>query len=266
LKQNQTKNRNIVFRDFKQLTTKRLVHETLDEDKNLYVYKEEEDSINLFNDFTTSIQHNQKNDESKLISDFIYSSPYFADPRFVGEFLKRQNENGVMLFPLAGGLIKIRDDASHQRNLHFPSKLNKQSLQSNVSLLISIINEVGKKLGIDEEDMIEMKALNQLNDNFLLYLNWRKRQGFVLKMYDENGEENISYKEVSKKMIEFLSENKSQLEKVDENDNSQQAIDYILSILKVQVTSISQNDQTCSSIQLKTNNPFDLLIDEINWK
>jgi hypothetical protein len=181
---------------------------------NLYFFKEEkvEDEIKIVEDF------NQRCGlDSNDVAHFINSSAHFADPRFMGEFLKRQTDR----FLLAKQLVKIRDNATHQLNLHCSDKLKIDTVYDNISHLKCLIDEVADKLAVLHSDFVESKALVQLYRGIYEYQKWRKRQGFAINLSDDD------WYKTSKEMIEGLVEKKGILEPVDDEDNSQEALEYL---------------------------------------
>jgi len=187
---------------------------------NLYFFKEEkvEDEIKIVEDF-----NRRRGLDSNDVSNFINSSAHFADPRFIGEFLKRQTSQ----FLLAGNFVKIRDNASHQLNLHCPDKLKITALKSDIQNLNGLIKEVVYYLGVSHSDFVESKALVQLDHGIIEYHNWRKRQGFAINLSNDD------WYKTSKELIEELIEKNGILDPVDDQDNSQEALEYILSLLQI---------------------------------
>lgn len=245
-------NRNKVLRGLLEITNKNGVCPLEKEyfsNSSLYSFREEkiEKEIKIVEYFNSHCGVQNANEVSK----FINSGPHFADPRFIGEFLKRQ----VELFPLAKNLINIRDNASHQLNLHRPGNLTITTLNEDILHLKGLIDQVAKNLGVSHSAYDEVKALDQLYDGIQEYQKWRKRQRFAINFSDDK------WYKASKEMIDELIQKNGVLDPVDDEDNSQEALEYILSLLKIQNQSSSN---LLNSTETLSRNPFSLLQDIVD--
>jgi hypothetical protein len=181
---------------------------------------------------------------------FIKYSPYFSDPRFVGEFL-----NSMKIFKWASKLIEIRDHASHNLNLQKSETLTKSSLETDLDILKNLLDDVAEKLKVTKfKEFKEVKIFYQFLEIFPQYFSWRKRQYFACSNLLSN------HINVSQRFVEDLLDNKNSLSNTNEVDEdcSQQAMEDLLSHI-IHVLPMPKSDSiSTQSIQNEVHEDFQI--------
>lgn len=142
-------------------------------DTNVYCFQEDQmcEEVKLVKEF------NQRFGLASYdFTNFMYLDGHFADPRFIGVFLIRQSDT----FPLAKNLVRIRDNASHQINLHRTRNLTLAKLKQDIIHLKDLVDQVAENLGITHFDYEEFKALEQLYNIIQEYPKYKKLLGFTV--------------------------------------------------------------------------------------